>query len=362
MPSQILHLLGTAAPEGTGEARIVTALIQGLDPRRYQVHAWFLMAGGPLAEEFQAAGIPVRVFHWQHGIRDPLAALRFWRRLRGENPAIVHQHFGGRSVRWLVRLATRAALVVHLHTRVLEPRGNVLFSPGAIPHVDAVIAVSRAIAEHFRDPRTRVIYPGLPSVLACQQLEVVRTETSGKVLGTACRLVSIKGLEHLIRAVSLLRAELPEIRLEIAGSGPEQAALEKEMRRLELQDHVTFLGWRTDLAALLPRWDVFVLPSLDEGLPIAALEAMAAGLPVVATAVGGVPELVEDGRTGWLVPPGNAEALAGRIRQLLLDPERARGMGTTGAAHARAQFSAERMVSSIEKLYGELLAARQSVS
>ena len=83
-----------------------------------------------------------------------------------------------------------------------------------------------------------------------------------------------------------------------------------------LEGHVKFLGWIDDLPSLLSRWDIFVMPSLEEGFPIAALDAMAAGLPVVATAVGGVPELIEDGKTGWLVPPRDAEALASRLRLL----------------------------------------------
>jgi glycosyltransferase involved in cell wall biosynthesis len=105
----------------------------------------------------------------------------------------------------------------------------------------------------------------------------------------------------------------------------------------------------------LARWDVFVLPSLEEGFPMAALDAMAAGLPVVATAVGGIPEIVEDGRTGWLVPPGHPGALGERIRLLLRNPDTRRAMGAAGRARVREHFSAERMVARFAEIYDGLL-------
>jgi len=108
---------------------------------------------------------------------------------------------------------------------------------------------------------------------------------------------------------------------------PERSTLEREVQLLGMGGKVRFLGWVEGLAPVLARWDVFVLPLLEEGAGLAALEAMAAGLPVIATAVGGIPEIVEDGRTGWLVPPGDPGALGERIHSLLRKPDTRRAMG-----------------------------------
>jgi len=106
---------------------------------------------------------------------------------------------------------------------------------------------------------------------------------------------------------------------------------------------------------VLPRWDIFVMPSIEEGFPIAALDAMAAGLPVIATSVGGVPELVEDAKTGWLVPPRDSEALASRLRLLFCNPELRLSMGAAGYARVRDHFSAAKMTESFARLYDDLL-------
>jgi glycosyltransferase involved in cell wall biosynthesis len=131
--------------------------------------------------------------------------------------------------------------------------------------------------------------------------------------------------------------------------------LEQRVAELGLLGSVEFLGWVDNISSLLPRWDVFVLPSLEEGFPIAALDAMAAGLPVVASAVGGVPELIEDGKTGWLVPPRDVEALASRLRLLLKNPEQKLGMGAAGQARVRDHFSPTQMIESFARLYDELV-------
>jgi len=357
-PHNVLHVLGSAQPEGTGIARIVAAVAARLDPRRFRVHAWFLGGEGPLAKWLETAGVPVRTLDWQYGVRDPLGAWRFWWTLRREDFAIVHQHYGGRSVRWLARRATGASIVVHLHGRVVESKGPHPL-PVRVTGANAVIATSRAVAERVMDVKPHVVYPGVEVPEGAGSGMAVTRATKARVIGTAGRLVPIKGIVYLIRALASLKRDIPDLRLEIAGSGPERTTIETEVRLHGLTDCVTFLDWQVELAPVFARWDVFVLPSLEEGFGIAALEAMAAGLPVVATAVGGIPELVEDGRTGWLVPPADPDALADRLRDLLLDPERRRAMGAAGRARARESFSVERMAAAISEIYDRLLETRR---
>jgi len=357
MPHRVLHLLGTAQPEGTGIARMVAALARSLDPARYRIHAWFLGGDGPLVGALEAAGAQASALEWWRGARDPLGAWRFWCRLCGQGFAIVHMHAGGRSVRWLARVGTRARIVVHLHGRILEPRGLSLVTHSG-RGADAVIAVSRAVAERVVGTRPLVVYPGIPVPETPGLPAPLGGTTAERIVGCAGRLLPLKGLVYLLRAIASLRAEFANLVLEIAGSGPERATLEREVQRLGLSDGVRFLGWVEELAPVLARWEVFVLPSLEEGFGIAALEAMAAGLPVVASAVGGIPELVEDGRTGWLVPPADPRALAERLRALLLDAGRRRALGEAGRARAFEQFSMARLVTEISRVYEALLAHR----
>jgi glycosyltransferase involved in cell wall biosynthesis len=352
MTRQVLHLLGTAQPSGAGVARIVRTIATRLDPTKYGVHAWFLGENGPLAAELHSAGVSVRVIQWSQGARDPWGAWRFWRNVRRTHFAIVHVHSGARSVSGLVRAATGAALVVHVHGRILEARGQRPM-PIRVPNADAVIAVSRAVAQQVQDGAARVIYTGVESPDRHHL-----GSASGHVLGVAARLVPVKGVADVIRAVAQVRNGVPDVRLEIAGDGPERPALERRVRELGLSDCVAFLGWRADLASVFSRWDVFVQASHEEGFPVALAEAMAAGLPAVATAVGGTVELVDAGRTGWLAPPEDPDTLAGRLRGLLADSQQRRAMGAAARARMRDCFSADRMAREIEALYEELLAEK----
>jgi glycosyltransferase involved in cell wall biosynthesis len=354
MAHHVLHILGTAQPEGTGIAKIVSALAGGLDPERYSTHALFLGGHGPLMRVLEERGAHVSGIEWLGGARDVVGAWRFWSHLRGQRFEIVHVHFGGRSVYRLARAATKGKIVLHLHGMVAESHGlRSMAPPGR--GVDAVIAVSRDVAEWAEGSNARVIYSGVDVPDAEASGWVLPHSVSGNVLGTAGRLAKVKGIVDLIHALAVLRPEIPGVRLEIAGSGPERVSLEAEVRKLGMEDSVRFLGWCADIQPVFAGWDIFVQPSLGEGLPIATLEAMAAGLPVVATAVGGFREVVESGTTGWLVPPKDRDALVGRLRALLLDPARRHAMGAAGRARVLERFSANEMTSRISEVYDDLV-------
>lgn len=280
-------------------------------------------------------------------------AWRFWRGLQGQRFDIVHVHFGGRSVLWLSRAVTHGKIVLHLHASASEAQDlslKALSGQGA----DRVIAVSRAVAGKVTGTQARAIYSGV-EVLNEESGFVWPASATGRVLGTAGRLAKVKGITYLVQALAALRQEMPDIRLDIAGSGPERVSIEMEVRNLGLENHVRFLGWCSDLQPIFAGWDIFVQPSLQEGFGLATLEAMAAGLPVVATEVGGLPEIVENGKTGWLVPPKDPAALADRLRALLLNPQERRAMGAAGRTRVLEHFSARQMVTRISDLYDSLL-------
>ncbi|MGZ4375351.1 MAG: glycosyltransferase [Gaiellaceae bacterium] len=174
--------------------------------------------------------------------------------------------------------------------------------------------------------------------------------TDGPLVTAAGRLVEHKAFDVLLRAM----AELENASLVLAGDGPERTPLERLANELALGDRMHFTGWRNDARPLLAAADVVALSSTSEGFPLVALEAMALGKPVVATDAGSVSEAVSDGETGFVVPIGDAHALASALRRLFDDPELAQKLGTRGRERAERLFTPERMAASFEALYAEL--------
>jgi glycosyltransferase involved in cell wall biosynthesis len=219
----------------------------------------------------------------------------------------------------------------------------------------------RLLEARVAPERIRVIWSAVdPEALRPSATrEVLRAQLGAgpemPVLLVAANLVRRKGVDVLLAAVAAL-APRSRSTLWVAGDGPERAELESAAARLGIAERVRFLGRRSDVPDLLEACDVFVLPARQEGLGVAALEAMARGRPVVASAVGGLAEIVIPERTGLLVPPDDAAALAAALDRLLADPGLARRLGAAGAARVAEHFLAEQMVSAYEALYREILA------
>lgn len=347
----VVHLLGSAQPAFTTMVRMVTALARNADPERYAMQACLLAGPGPLVGELEAAGVRVRLVDWPGVRRDPLGARRLWQALRADHVALVHQHHGGRSVRWVARRATGAKIVSQLWATVSETEGSAPpWSHAA--SADATIAVSQAVARLAGGAHTHVIYPGVD----VEAFAAPGAPQGGPiVVGAAGRFVPLKGLTHLLRAFREL-SDVPNVRLALAGDGPQRAELEREARELGLGDRVEFLGWESNLAPVFARWSIFVQPSLHDALPMTVLEAMAAGLPVVATSVEGLPEVVIDGETGLLVPPADSGALATAIRTLSLDGDLRSRLGAAARRRVEEHFSVEQMVDATLHVYDALLA------
>jgi glycosyltransferase involved in cell wall biosynthesis len=348
-PRRVLHVLGTAEQAGFGIFRIVERLAVAVDPALYEIHACFLRPG-ELAERLQRSGVKATCVNWNGSIRDPGGAARYAALLRSAEFSIIHQHTGGRLLTSMGRFLTRARIVHNLHARASELTGVVPPSCN-LPQRDALIANSRIVAEYSNSPSAVVIYPGIN----VSDFSAQHAGHKGLVIGTACRLELIKGLNYLIEALTILAPEFPDLRLEVAGDGSLRGDLEQNCRQLGVSGIVSFLGWREDLPSVMAGWDVFVLPSLDEGFGVAALEAMAAGLPVIASAVGGLCELVQNGETGWLVPPAAPAELAQRVRELIHDGLMREAMGIAGRQRALHLFPISRMVEQTIAVYDKLI-------
>ena len=339
-------MVGTAARPGTAHVRIVNALARGLDARDYRLHCWFLGDDGPLAGELAHAGVEVAVLDWK-GARDTAGTARFAWALRRRSFGIVHRHLGGRSVPMMVRMMTDARQIAHVHG-VLSESENRLPVHGR-RWSDRYIATSRAVAAQLPG-RPVVVHPSAPVLAAAPG-----PPDGPPVVGVAGRLAPIKGIGDLLAALPAILEAHPSLRVEVAGEGPEHAALAAQARELGVEAAVGFLGWQPNLVPCYRRWSLFVQPSRYEGLGISALEAMGAGLPVVATDVGGLPEVVEDEVTGMLVPAAQPGALAAAILGMLDRPDRMRRMGEAGRQRVREKFSEDRLVRAIEQVYEDLV-------
>jgi glycosyltransferase involved in cell wall biosynthesis len=213
-------------------------------------------------------------------------------------------------------------------------------------HVAASRAVARAVETTAGLPAgsVRTIYNGVPESAA------PLPDRRGRVIGAVGRLVPEKGFDILLAAL----ADVPEATLRMVGDGPARAQLEAEALRLGVADRVEFRGWRDDLGAELAGMDVLAAPSRLEGTPISVVEAMLAGVAVVASRTGGLPEVVEDGETGLLAPPEDPAALAGALRSLLDDPARRARMAGKGRELALQRFSPTTAARAFEALYDEI--------
>lgn len=238
-----------------------------------------------------------------------------------------------------------------------------LMDNATLPLATRLIAVSEAIAQDVirrgaKPDRVRVVYNGITPAQPAPR-EALRAELGlapgTLALFTAARLHPVKGLEYLLQAVASLEGRLPDFQLLIAGDGPIRAELEAQARSLGLGGRVRFLGHVPDARRLLPAFDLYVSSSLMEALGLSIMEALAAGVPVVATGVGGVLEMVTDGESALLVPPKDAGALAAAIHRLATDPALASRLARAAYDRFTENFSVEQFARRTEAVYREVL-------
>jgi glycosyltransferase involved in cell wall biosynthesis len=313
----------------------------------------------------------------RHGVRfvglersstfDLRSARRLVKLMRQERIDILHAHKFGSNL-WAALLGPLAGVpvvVAHEHTWSFDGgAARKLLDRAVIARrCDIVVAVSREdrrrmISMQGLKPGAVVYIPnGIPP-LPPPEGEVRRTDLDidedSLVVGTVGVLREQKALDVLVKAAAMLRGEFPSLRVLIVGTGGQHRPLEQLINELDLQRTVRLLGARTDVPALLRTFDLAACSSNFEGSPLTILEYMEAGLPVVSTRVGGVPDLVEDGVTGLLVNPGDPAALAGALAELLGDRERRAEMGSKGRERRRREFDIDVTVERFEQLYEEL--------
>ena len=368
LPISVLYLI-TELDAGGAQTALYRLLKHADQTRIKPVAACFYNGDKLMANKIRQLGAPVVDLQMTTFWRID-ALWRLYKLLRRERPSILHSclfhaNFLGRIVGQLARVP-----VIITSRRNVEIGGpwRERLKRWTVSLDDKIVAVCAAARqaeiERAGAPPEKVvtIYNGIePNDYTVNARQTIRREfdvpPSAKLLGTVGRMHPQKGHVYLLTALRRVRERFPDARLLVVGDGRLRAQLQSQVHEQQLEDGVTFTGVRSDIPEILSALDLFVLPSLWEGLPNVILEAMAAGLPVVATAVGGAPELVADGQTGLLVPPAQAEALEQAIMQMLENPAQAKNMGQAGHERVLTHFSLAQTVAATTALYDELLTA-----
>lgn len=350
---RVLHICSDTNIGGAGKY-VLTLVTQPRIAREYEVAV--ACPEGALAAAVRRAGVQLflypgadRSFSWQ-ALRALFGLMRTWR------PQIAHTH-GSLAGRVAAALAGARAIYTKHGLAAAEEAsiqvrgaGGLMKAAAVRLFADRIVAVSEAVRAALEaqgaDPARIRVIPGGVDLRAYEGLPA----PAAGVVGALGRLEREKGFDLLLQAMAQLQGEA---RLLLGGDGSQREALASQAERAGLPVEMT--GFVADVPAFLGRTGLFVLPSRSEGLGLVLVEAMAAGRPVVATRVGGVPEVVLHGETGLLVEPGDVDGLAGAIRRLLEEPELAGRLGAAGRERARQLFSAERMADQTAALYEELI-------
>ena len=367
---KVLHLI-TGIDIG-GAEKLLVAVTRELREDGLDVAVGYFKGTGALRKEFEGNGIRT-VYLGEQTLFMIGRAVNLYRLLKAERFDLVHTHLIHATLigRVVSRIAGVPIVITTEHnTSNWQPKYlpvTILYRlTGSLSH--KVIAISEAVRKCLLnvariDPsRVEVVYDGVdiarfnPGLDAAGLKKELGLADAYPVIGSVSRLDARKGLEYLVGAIASLIPEMPGTRLVLVGDGPERTRLQDQAKQLGVERIVTFAGSQEDIVPFLAIMDVFVLPSLFEGLSVSLIEAMAMMKPIVATNVGGIPEVVTDGEDGLLVPPRESGSLAAAIRRLVRDRPLADAMRTAARKKIEQKFSLDQLVRRLEHLYENLLA------
>lgn len=348
-------------------------LARRLDPKRYQVTIGCLRREGPLLERLKGTPVEIMEVDMGGGIDSPSGMLRIAklaRFFRQQKIEILHAHdlwsnIVGMAAAMLARTPVTITSQRDLShdawygtyrrrvLRFFQRRSSIVLT-NAKAIRDGLIE-----QDHLPPEKVCVVYNGVDldrfNVSPDRARILPGTEGNKLIVLVGNMITDVKGHPVLISAAAEVVKAHPKTQFVLVGEGTKRADFEQQAKDLGLQANFLFLGRRSDVPAILACCDIAVLPSLAEGLPNAVLEYLAAGLPVVATALGGNLEIIQDGTTGLLVPPQDPQALAAALNNLLSDEGLASGIGKAGHDYVKQNFSFERLVRDVDQLYSKLL-------
>lgn len=362
---RVVEVLATGSNGGAQEH--LYSLLTRMDHERYDVSVVSLSPGSAV-RKLQKAGIPVLVID---EMDDAIAVGALAAHLGEVRADVVHAHMfraetvATRAVLALAEIGHRRPyLVSTVHSSRVRHEADKDVLRELTPHMDQLIAVSQAIEHKIRDEGrdtvpVKLVYNGVDlerydhQEACCTLREEYGMEPSSQIVGVVARLEPEKGHPTLVEAWPKVLRAAPDSYLLIVGEGSRRDALEAQARELRVAHRVVFTGRRDDVPAVTAALDVAVLPSYREAQGLTILEAMALSRPVVASNVGGIPEMIEDGKTGLLVPPHDPDALAAAIVRLLTNHPLADTLGRAGHDLVHDRFCVELMVSATQSIYDE---------
>jgi L-malate glycosyltransferase len=354
-----------------GAEEMVLNLVRHL-PSRFEPHVCCIHEAGPIGEEIRKTGVPFSVLGLEPGLRRPFDVLRLRSHLRELAPRIVHTFLLTASLYGrLAAILARVPVVIGTEVNVYERKRahHAMAERLLMRGTDAVVASAESVRRFYieqihADPaRVEVIYNAvdwsqLQATVARPDMRAsLGVPPDAVVAGIIARLTEQKAHAVLFDAIAR-EPRLANLHLLVVGDGELRDGLGRQVASLGLAARVHFLGARRDLGNLLQAIDLFVMPSHWEGLPLSMVLAMGAGLPVVATSVAGIPEVVRGDETGLLVPPGDTEALGTALARLTGDTALRGRLGEAARTFALPRFGVDRYVASVTALYDRLLAGR----
>jgi len=352
-----------------GLENVVVELANALEPSRFACSIVSFAAPGPLQNKVHTAQVQVVALN-QSGGNNPVLVYRLYRFLRQQRPHIVQTHNWATLLEgFLGAKLAGVPLIVHAEHGTIESRARNLFLQRHLwKKVHRVLCVSQAhrrrLADTVRFPYQRLqpILNGVDTSLFAPRpgdRKSLRTQLGLKpeclYIGTVGNLRPVKNHALLLRVSQQVCRRYQNVRFVLIGHGPLREQLAAYAQELGIQHQVQFLGTRADIPELLNALDIFVLPSLSEGLPMSVLEAMACGLPVVATQVGGLPEVIEDGKTGLLVPSQDEQQLTLALEVLIQHEKQRKVLGEQGRKRVVEHFSVQKMTNEYQELYESLV-------
>ncbi len=364
MKIKLLHLISRI--DIGGAERQLLNLVTGLDKEKYDICVGYFEGNGELKKEFQESGIETKKFRFS-GFWDIRIWWRLYQDMKANRYDIVHTH-GFKADLWGAiagRLSGVPTIISTIHNQeqyLKNPIIGLLEKWIIAPIDDTIIVVSEGVKRFLiktsgvSEEKIRKIYYGInPEDTKVDKGKDIREElginNDAPLIGCIGRLVEQKGHKYLIRAAGKVIEEFPEAKFLVAGKGKLEKNLKKLARKINLNSNIIFTGFRTDIYSIIDQLDLIVMPSLWEGFGLIFLEAMALGKPIIATDVGGIPEVVKDKETGILISARDPEALAEAIIHLLKNDSLAARMGERGKLTIRERFPLSKMVKDTDLIY-----------
>lgn len=363
---KLLHIISRL--DIGGMERQLLALVSNSNREKFEVDIVYFQGDGYLKSEFESLGCRVRKIN-AFGPWDISICPRLYFYIKRNRYDIIHTHSLKADLWGAIAggLANMPMVVstVHNEEQILKIPILKLLEGWVVNRLDDfIIAVSDGVKRFlvreagFPIDKIRVVRYGIdPSDIEIDMKKNIRQElgieNDAPLIGCVGRLISQKGHKYIIEAARKVIENFPKVRFLIVGKGPLEKMLKRMSRDLKISSSIIFTGFREDVYSIIDKLDLLILPSLWEGFGLVLLEAMALGKPIVATNVGGIPEVVKDGEAGILIPPKDSDALANAIIKLLKDKQLAKRMGEAGRKRVEEYFQANRMAEEIKEIYEE---------